>query len=104
MHHLFAASLAVQSALDRLDLAADAAHPRQKLLLVPDGVGHDGDIAYPSTLYKLPIVMLSRPCVAEHRGQIFQLRRAAVAASGGSLGGASCEILWLCPCWRLRDS
>ncbi len=50
VHDLFAAGFAVERALDRLDLAADAAHAGQQLLLFADGMGHGGVIAYPPTL------------------------------------------------------
>ena len=40
VHHLFAASFAVERALDGLDLAPDAAHAGQQLLLFADGMGH----------------------------------------------------------------
>jgi len=37
---LFAAGFGFERALDRLDLAADPAHPRQQLLLFANGVTH----------------------------------------------------------------
>jgi hypothetical protein len=40
MHDLFAASLAVEGAFDGFDLAPDAAHARQQLVLFTDGVCH----------------------------------------------------------------
>ena len=40
MHDLFAAGLAVERALDGLDLAPDAAHARQQLVFFADGMGH----------------------------------------------------------------
>ena len=41
VHHLLAAGLAVERALDGLDLAPNAAHARQQLVLVFQGMGHD---------------------------------------------------------------
>ena len=38
MHDLFAASLAVECAFDGFDLASDAAHAGQQLVLFTDGV------------------------------------------------------------------
>jgi len=40
MHDLFAASLAVECAFYGFDLASDAAHARQQLVLFTDGVSH----------------------------------------------------------------
>ena len=40
VHDLFAASLAIERALDGLDLTPDAAHPRQELLLFADRMRH----------------------------------------------------------------
>ena len=45
VHDLFAASLAVERPLDGLDLAPDAAHARQQLVLFADGMCHATDIA-----------------------------------------------------------
>ncbi len=52
MHDLFAPRLAVKRPLDRLDLPANAADARQKLLFFMDRVGHDAKIAYPPYLCK----------------------------------------------------
>src|SRR5437016_7235068 len=41
LQYLGAAELALEGALGRLDLAADAAHPIQQLRLLADGVSHD---------------------------------------------------------------
>jgi hypothetical protein len=41
MLHLFAARFRIERALNRLDLASDAAHPRQQLGFFADGVRHD---------------------------------------------------------------
>ena len=40
MHDLFAASLAVECTFDGFDLAPDASHARQQLVLFTDGVCH----------------------------------------------------------------
>jgi hypothetical protein len=51
VHHLVATDLAIQRALDSLDLPTDAANPSQQLLFLSDGVRHAVVIAYPPILY-----------------------------------------------------
>ena len=45
VHDLLAAGLAIERALDGLDLAADAAHAREEFLLFADGMGHGWNVA-----------------------------------------------------------
>jgi hypothetical protein len=59
MHHLFAARLAVERALDRFDLAPDAAHARQQLGFLTDRMRRR-PILYPPILYKPRLALFGR--------------------------------------------
>jgi len=52
VHHLFAARVSIEGALDGLDLTPDPAHSRQELLLLTDGVRHAENMEYTPTLFK----------------------------------------------------
>jgi hypothetical protein len=53
VHDLLAPRLVCKGAFDTIDLATNAAHTRQQLLLFPNGMTHSIIMAYLPTLYKI---------------------------------------------------